>query len=127
VHIRAVLFSGSAVHSTNTNGIIDDDNAGVVKVGGDFCLELSSAGSLEVWAGPLTGGRWAVALFNRSPGPDTIRVDFASLPASDYGVQPATTFDVYNVWADIRTPSIEDHWSVDVGAHDPALLVLSPP
>lgn len=31
-----------------------------------FCLDLAGDGGLEVWAGPLTAGRWAVALFNRA-------------------------------------------------------------
>ncbi len=43
-----------------------------------------TGGTLEVWAGPLQGGAWAVSLFNRSPSADTITVTWANLgvPAS---------------------------------------------
>ena len=45
---------GSTVQAVDTKNIIDDDNVGHVTKGGAFCLELSAAGSLEVWASVLS-------------------------------------------------------------------------
>ncbi len=69
------------IKATDQNGIIDDDNAGTVKKGGEFCLELSSGSSLEVWAGAISTGT-AVALFNRSPSKDTIAFSLDDLPGA---------------------------------------------
>ena len=76
---------GGTIQSVDTTGIIDDDNAGTVKMGGEFCLALHSGATLEVWGGllsPSAAGlqRWAVALVNRSPSTDTIKLDFSKLP-----------------------------------------------
>jgi hypothetical protein len=45
----------------------DDNKAGKVTTGGDFCLDLAADGDSEVWAGPLAENKWAVALLNRDP------------------------------------------------------------
>jgi hypothetical protein len=47
--------------------VIDDDSVGNVEMsdGSNFCLSIVESGRLEVWTAPLTGGRHAVALFNR--------------------------------------------------------------
>jgi hypothetical protein len=120
---------GSLLQSTNTETIFDDDNIGGVTKGGDFCLELSSGGALEVWTGPLSNSRRVVVLFNRSPAPDLITVDFALLEtdAGDAGPLGATsTFSVYDVWANTQTPVVTGQLTKSVGAHDVALLILCP-
>ena len=135
--------NGSALQSTNT-AIIDDDNEGHVTKGGKFCLELSSASALEVWAGALSGGRWVAVLFNRSPAPDDIRVDFNDLPDNRHRdhdtqhhhhhdhhglprVQNGQTFDAYEVWSKTRRVGVTGSLTMTVGAHDVALVVLCPP
>ena len=52
---------GSRIQAADTTGILDDDLVGNVAKGGTFCQDLVPGGMLEVWAGPLTGGRIAVA------------------------------------------------------------------
>ena len=77
---------------------------------------------LEVWAAPLTGGRWAAALFNRSPGPDAITLEWGAL-----GVTPGTRFDVRDVWAAAdRGVFAGEYTAAAVDAHGVALLVLTP-
>jgi hypothetical protein len=128
---ESTAAAGSALRSTNTQTINDDDNVGHVTKGGDFCLELSSGSALEVWAGPLSGGRWVVALLNRSPATDDIIVDFAKLPGTagpDAGdAAAAATFDTYEVWSKGRRSGVQGSLSMAVGAHDVALVVLCPP
>ncbi len=52
------------------------------------CVQVVG-GMLEVWVAPLQGGAWAVSLFNRSPGADTITVTWANL-----GVPATASFSV---------------------------------
>ena len=82
---------------------------------------LATAGMLEVWAGPLSGGRLAVALFNRSPGDDAIAVRWA-----DVGLAPGAAVAVRDIWgaADLGTFSAD--FARPVPAHATAYLVLSP-
>ena len=47
--------------AADAQNILSDNLVGGVTVGGEFCLDLWTGGMLEVWAGPLTGGRIAVS------------------------------------------------------------------
>lgn len=90
----------------------------VFRLPAQFCLDLVTAGMLEVWVGPLTGGRFAVSLYNRcarvvvivclcfcsqvnstrvvcrSPGADVIVLDWSML-----GVSASSSFAVRDIWA----------------------------
>ena len=110
--------------------IMDDDNVGGVKQGGDFCLELNSGATLEVWASvlqPTDVGqrRWAVGLLNRSPSRDQIILDFALLP----DIQNRSLNSYYivrDIWANAtHRPSNSKSYVTVVGAHDTALLVVT--
>ena len=46
--------AGGMIRSAETTAIIDDDNAGTVAKGGDFCVAAHSGAALEVWAGLLS-------------------------------------------------------------------------
>ena len=72
----------------------------------------------------LDRGEWAVALFNRSPGPDTITVDFRMLE----GAMKDQAFDVRDVWAGRAQAcrGCRGSYTSAVGAHDTALLILTP-
>ena len=108
------------IKATDQNGIIDDDNAGTVKKGGEFCLELSSGSSLEVWAGAISTGT-AVALFNRSPSKDTIAFSLDDLP----GARAGASYEIFSVWSN-KTTTEAGSVEMVVGAHDTALLLVSP-
>eukprot|EP00040_Diaphanoeca_grandis_P029876 m.175804 g.175804 ORF g.175804 m.175804 type:complete len:713 (-) comp31831_c0_seq2:101-2239(-) len=119
--------TSTSIESTDTTNIIDDDNVGNVTKGGRFCLELNSASSLEVWAGLLSGPKWAVALVNRSPSTDTISVDFATqLPElKRMGLERVAQYTAYDVWHDVHHEA-SSTFTTTVAAHDTVLLIVSP-
>lgn len=116
--------------------IVDDDNAGNVKLGGpNFCVAAHSGAALEVWAGLLSPSsgqpRWAVAMVNRSPGDDRITLDFTKLPDLHVvGLQKedmqTAEFLLQDVWWDTNHTNIAGPtWSREVGTHDTALLIIT--
>ena len=127
--------AGGVIRSAETD-IIDDDNAGTVKRGGDFCVAAHCGGALEVWAGllsPSAAGepRWAVAMVNRSPSADTIALSFAKLPephlvglrAADVA---AASFGVQDVWLKANHSAVAGPaFRRRVAAHDTALLIVT--
>jgi alpha-galactosidase len=74
-------------------------------------------GELELWARPLSGGRTAVALFNRTNGVNTM-----TMKLSDVGWSgPAKVRDL---WAHKNLPVITDKLTVDVPRHGVVMVVL---
>lgn len=105
----------------NNNNIIDDDLVGGVTAGGDFCLQFNTAGLLEVWAGALSGDRLAVALFNRSPGADSISVRW-----QDVGLAAGTTVKVRDLWAQADLGTFSSDFTLPVASRATMLLLLTP-
>jgi alpha-galactosidase len=123
-NLTALLSNGTVptqIQAAATN-LYDDDLVGNVTVGGDFCLDLTTMGLLEVWAGPLVGGKIAVALFNRSPGDDSITAQWADIGASS----PAASYAVRDVWAGKDVGTFSGSYTSQVASHTMALLVLTP-
>lgn len=48
---------------------------------------------VQVWAGPLSGGRKAVVLWNRAIKPDTVTLTWA-----DVGLDPETPVMIRDLW-----------------------------
>jgi len=113
--------SGSTIEAADHTGIINDNLVGNVTLGGDFCLDLVTGGMLEVWAAPLSGNRWSIAVFNRSPG-----ADVATVTWDMFGVSTSTTFAVRDVWAAADKGSFTGSYTTAVGDHTAVLLVLTP-
>ena len=111
----------TAIQWADTHSLIDDDLLGNVTVGGAFCLDVVTAGMLETWTAPLTGGRAAAALLNRSPGADSV-----SVTAADAGWPAGTRFAVRDVWAGVDRGVFADSYTAAVDAAAVALLVLTP-
>lgn len=88
--------------------------------GGPWCLDVVSSGTLETWAAPLTGGRFAVALLNRSPGDDTLTVQWA-----DVGLAAGVQAHVSDAWTGDKGIHM-DSFSATVGSRDVLLLTLTP-
>ena len=66
--LRSPLDSGAfQLMASDRVSVRDDDKAGGLSLGGDFCLDLVADMDSEVWAGPLASSKWAVALLNRHP------------------------------------------------------------
>ena len=77
---------------------------------------------LEVWAGPLSGGRIAVALFNRSPGMDSITATWAAI-----GANAGQAYAVRDIWAGAdRGTFTGSYTAAAVSSHAAAFLILSP-
>jgi len=112
---------GSRIQAADTTGILDDDLVGNVAKGGTFCLDLIPGGMLEVWAGPLTGGRIAVALFNRSPTMGTVVAQWGSIGARD-GVK----YTAMDVWTGNDLGVFEGSFSAEVAPRNVQYAILSP-
>lgn len=120
-NISALINGDGSTLRANADDIIDDDLIGGVFVGGDFCLDFTAPGWLEAWAGPLSGNRTVVALFNRSPMEDTVPVSWQAFNSS---VDAA--FDVYDVWEGANKGRHVGGYASIVAAHGAALLLLTP-
>ena len=109
------------IRSALTN-LLDDDLVGGVKQGGDFCLDIVTSGMLEVWVGQLSGGRFAAALFNRSPAPDSI-----SLPWAALNLTSTTPMRVRDIWQGKDMGTVQGSYTATVQGSATAYLLLSPP
>jgi len=86
--------------------------------GGPWCLDVVAGGALETWAAPLAGGRVAVALLNRSPGADTITMQWA-----DVGLPAGAQARVTDAWTGDQGIHM-DSFAAQVGARDVMLLTV---
>ena len=99
----------------------DDAVGGTFRSTAPFCLDARADGNLEVWAGPLTGGRYAVSLFNRAAVTATITADFASFNAST-----TSAFAVHDIWANADRGSFTASFSASVPSDAVVYVILSP-
>jgi hypothetical protein len=117
---RWVLEGGRLRAAAPAGRVVEYDEAGrrAAPSGSAYCLDLA-AGQLETWCGPLTGGRVAVSLFNRSPAPAPITVDFKTCNASN-------TNTVRDIWAAADRGSSTGSYTATVASEATAFLVLTP-
>ena len=102
--------------------IRDDDKAGGVKFGGDFCLDLAQDADAEVWAGPLADKKWAVALLNRHPTDNaTITVDFTM-----FNMTASSSFAVKDVWLGAEAGTKKGSITMSVAPQAVSYLLLTP-
>ena len=92
----APLTVGSTISPVGSP-VIDDDHVGNYTNnvnGSEFCLDVSWIGNVEVWYSPLSGGKHAVAVVNRSPANrQTVRVTWEML-----GLASADCYQIRDVW-----------------------------
>lgn len=114
--------SAGSTLAADAAGIIDDDLLGHIGVdtNAPYCLDVSTMGNLEVWAGPLTAGRIAVAMFNRSPQNDIMTADWSDIGAAS----PDTAYVVRDVWAGMDVGTWTGKYSAPVPAHGVVFLIL---
>lgn len=89
----------------------------------------------QMWARPLSGGRWAMALYNRNNASATITGLFSALPPqpartilgvnSRAGTAPST-FHVRDVWGEKDLGSHTDQLAQNVSGHATVVFLLSP-
>ena len=99
----------------------NDNVGGVADAAGEQCLDVTADGTTEVWAGPLTGGRWAVALFNRLTVSAQITAHWAA-----FNVSSSASFAVRDVWAAADKGSATGSYSATVPAQAVSYVVLTP-
>ncbi len=86
------------------------------------CNHCHYDGGLHVWAGPLSGNRTILALFNRSNATAPITGRWR-----DAGLHPTTACTVRDVWAKKDLPSPRTQLlNATVQAYDTRLYVLTP-
>ena len=124
---------GGAAIRVGYGKVIDDDGIGGVRmVDGDaFCLDAVRGGNLETWWAPLSGGRHALALFNRSPSPDNITVQLSGLNTlsnRSTAMAPAAQVRVRvrDVWRRADLGEFSGSFTSSVPAHGTHLYILSP-
>ncbi|KAF9619869.1 hypothetical protein IFM89_009651 [Coptis chinensis] len=76
----------------------------------------------QVWAGPLSGNRLGVALWNRCPQAVTITAKWETL-----GLHPATNVSVRDLWEhNMVSRNVAAAFSVKVDSHDCKLYIFTP-
>eukprot|EP01122_Echinamoeba_exundans_P008671 TRINITY_DN2914_c0_g1_i2.p1 TRINITY_DN2914_c0_g1~~TRINITY_DN2914_c0_g1_i2.p1 ORF type:complete len:330 (-),score=90.65 TRINITY_DN2914_c0_g1_i2:34-1023(-) len=83
--------------------------------------KVSIQNDLEVWAGPLADGDWAVLLLNRSPSSASITADWDS-----FGFSLTTTMSVRDVWNRQELGNFVGAFTANVGSHDSVVLRVTP-
>jgi alpha-galactosidase len=118
--LAAPLLAGNDLRSmggeirdilTNRDVIaIDQDKLG--KQGSRIWKE----GDIEMWAKPLTGGEWAVGLFNRGETSTLVAANWADLHLK------SGRHEVRNLWSHSGSEKVRDQFSVQVQGHGVVLI-----
>ena len=87
---------------------------------------LQASNASEVWAGPLEGWDYVLALVNRGDSNSTVMADFSLMVESGVGDIEATSYKVRDLWAKQDVGNFALNFSATVGAHDVQLYRLTP-
>jgi alpha-galactosidase len=120
-----LMFGGNPTQlsgDTWTIALLTNDEVLAVNqdAAGNRATRVSQQGTTEVWARDLSGGRKAVALFNRGTLDATVSVTFAELGVSD-------TVTVRDLWNRQDMPGMTSDISVNVPHEGAMLYTLTPP
>merc|ERR1712186_22101 len=74
---------GWPMDTTQQQWRLEDHNGATRIISARRGLCLTLADDLEIYSGPLHGGRATAVLFNRSPSPAAMTFDFADVPGLD--------------------------------------------
>uniref|UniRef100_A0A0A9BUF6 alpha-galactosidase n=1 Tax=Arundo donax TaxID=35708 RepID=A0A0A9BUF6_ARUDO len=109
--------------SNETKGILSNQN--VIAVNQDELgvqgHKVQQDGDQEVWAGPLSGGRVALVLWNRGPAEASITASWSSI-----GFNSSTVVDAHDLWTDEVTSSVQGELEESVDSHACKMYVLTP-
>ena len=123
--MKAPLLLGNDIpnESSATLGVISNKEAIVVNQDplGIQGRRVSSSGQLEVWVGPLIGGRFAVALFNRGVSTEKITLDWSAMNVTD-----TAKFDVRDIWEGKDKGAFSKTYVEEVQSRSTTCLVLTP-
>ncbi|XP_028072884.1 alpha-galactosidase-like [Camellia sinensis] len=122
---KAPLIIGCDIRSMDSDTFQLLSNKEVIAVNQDKLgvqgKKVNKNGDLEVWAGPLSGKRVAVVLWNRGESNATITADW-----KDIGLKPSTVVDARDLWKHSTTASIQDQLKAGVDAHACKMYILTP-
>jgi hypothetical protein len=133
-HTVRLTFNGSDGTSSTSSGFPirivsggtgpSDKEKG--RKGSNMCLRLESGAVLEVWAGLLSGWRYAVVLLNRSPAADDISIDVSTLSTWRDGTHGSgRSWSVRYVWAGKDEGVHKGSYTATVPPQAVAYIVLS--
>ncbi|XP_047320630.1 alpha-galactosidase-like [Impatiens glandulifera] len=121
---KAPLIIGCDIRSMSKDTKTLLSNTEVIAVNQDKLgvqgRKMVQNGDLEVWAGPLSGKRYVVVLWNRGSKKDTITAYW-----SDIGVRPKTTVQARDLW-EHTTTVLKDFIKAEVNPHDVKMYILTP-
>ncbi|RYR58029.1 hypothetical protein Ahy_A05g023683 isoform D [Arachis hypogaea] len=83
--------------------------------------KVKSNNGLEVWAGPLSGNKVAVILWNRSSSKAKVTASW-----SDLGLKSATSVHARDLWEHSTTSSVSGEISAELDSHVCKMYVLTP-
>ncbi|KAK2971362.1 hypothetical protein RJ640_030328 [Escallonia rubra] len=122
---KAPLLIGCDVRSMDNETFKLLSNTEVIAVNQDKLgvqgKKVKKNGDLEVWAGPLSGKRVAVILWNRGGSKAKITAYW-----SDIGLNPAAVVNARDLWAHSTQKSVKGQLSAYVDVHDSKMYVLTP-
>lgn len=124
--MKAPLLIGCDVTSIGSDTLAILSNPDVIAVNQDSLgvqgKKVNENGSLEVWAGPLSGNRVVVALWNRGDSESLITAQW-----SDIGLSSSSVVQVRDLWEqqDLSS-SYQGSLSAQVGTHSVKMFVLNP-
>ncbi|CAH9056615.1 unnamed protein product [Cuscuta epithymum] len=122
---KAPLVIGCDIRSLDNSSYEILSNKEVIDVNQDGLghqgTKVKQDGDLEVWAGPLSGNRVAVVLWNRGSTEATITAYW-----SDIGLNSSNTVHARDLWAHTRVKSVKGQISASVPTHDCKMYVLTP-
>ncbi|KAJ6818479.1 alpha-galactosidase-like [Iris pallida] len=122
---KAPLLIGCDVRSMNYQTLEILSNSEVIAVNQDKLgvqgQKVKSDGDLEVWAGPLSGGRVVVVLWNRGSGKASITANW-----SDIGLKSSDVVKARDLWAHKTISSVQGKLTATIGSHSCKMYVLSP-
>ncbi|KAJ4713960.1 Alpha-galactosidase [Melia azedarach] len=122
---KAPLLIGCDIRSMDNQTYEILSNKEVIAVNQDALgvqgKNVKKVGDLEVWAGPLSGKRVAVVLWNRGAATAIVTANW-----SDIGLSPSTVVRARDLWARTTTNGIKGELSGNVASHACKMYVLTP-
>jgi alpha-galactosidase len=83
--------------------------------------KLNSTNGLEVWAGPISNGKHAVVLFNRTPKASNMTIAWEQL-----GISSSADCKVRDLWAHTDLGKFKGSYSAQVPSHGVFMVIVQP-
>ncbi|KAG2633971.1 hypothetical protein PVAP13_2NG254700 [Panicum virgatum] len=123
--VKAPLLIGCDIRSMSkeTKEILSNEN--VIAVNQDELgvqgHKVQQDGDQEVWAGPLSGGKIAIVLWNRGSTKASITASWSSI-----GLNASTVADAHDLWTDGVISSVQGELNETVDSHACKMYVVTP-